>query len=86
MKDLLEASNIIQIADNNPNLLPTIVVILAVVYIIYAIISISYNKKRLKQLNRLRRKIQIRHDNIEVENERRRRLEIRKNSQNTPTT
>ena len=80
MHELLDASQIIQIADNNPNLLPTIVVILAIVYIIYALISIQYNKKRLVKLKRLKRKIEIRHDSITVENERRRRLEEQQNS------
>lgn len=79
MKELLESSQIIQIADNNPNLLPVIVVILAITYIIYALISIAYNNKRLKKLQRIKRKIQIRHDSITTENERRKRLERQNN-------
>jgi len=66
---MLESSRIIQIANNNPNLLPAIVVILAIIYIIYALISIGYNKKHLKKLQHIKHQIKTRHDSIVNENE-----------------
>ena len=79
MLELLEESQIIHIADNNPNLIPVAVVILAIIYILYAMVSISYNKKRMRKLQRIKKKIQIRHDIIRTENERRKRLERQNN-------
>jgi len=79
MRELLDTNQMIQIADNNANLLPVIAIIIAATYIIYALISVSYNNKRLKKLQRIKRKIQIRHDSIVNENERRKRLERKNN-------
>lgn len=78
VKDLLDPTQIIKIENNNPNLLPTVVVILAVVFIVYAIVSIRYNNRRKIQLKQLKRKIEVRHNNLVSQNERRRRIEEKK--------
>lgn len=50
MREFLQANQIIQITDNNPNQLPTLVAIIAVIYILYAFLSVIFNKNRLKKL------------------------------------
>lgn len=70
MKEMIEANQFIKVVDYNPNILPTIILILAGVYILYAIVSVKYNKKRLNQLKKIKMQIAVRHDAISVENTR----------------
>ena len=82
---MTSALETIVINDNNPNLLGVAVIILAVVYIIFAVIEIRANNKKRDRLKKIRKKIVERHECIEHENERRKRLAKKELSKsNTP--
>lgn len=73
----------IVINDNNPNMLLSLVAIIAFLIVLYELITIKLNNKRLKKLMHAKKLILERHDRIEAENERRIKLNKRKNFRNS---
>lgn len=57
----------IVITDNNPNLIPGIILIICVSFIVAQIVSINLKIKRKKRLENVKKKIEKRHDIMENE-------------------
>lgn len=72
------------IENNNPNMLLGLFAIISALFIIYSIISIKVNNKRLEKLKHAKKLILERHEKIEAENERRKRINARKEIRNNP--
>ena len=78
MKQLVEDTAKIIIADNNSDRLFVLVAITGVAFIITMICCVIANKKRVMQLKQVRQKIEKRNQSIRFENEKRSRGIIRR--------
>lgn len=59
--------NTIIIENNNPNCLPGILFMLAIFFIIYSLISAKIKKNRKLRLEEAKKKIEKRHEQLEME-------------------
>ena len=66
------------IENNNPNMLLSLLAIISALFIIGTLISIKIDLKRLKKLQHAKKLILERHEKIEAENERRKKIAARK--------
>lgn len=58
------AENVLVIESNNPNLLPVIVLILAVLYIGYSLLAIKLKMNKKERLEQTKKKIEKNHERM----------------------
>lgn len=58
------AENVLVIENNNPNLLPVIVLILAVLYIGYSLLAIKLKMNKKERLEQTKKKIEKNHERM----------------------